>query len=121
MLIKADTCDTLVLPGGRKLRYATYGAPLQGGYKQAVIYLHGWPTCHLEALWLDSEARKQQLAIVAVDRPGFGGSTFNPSGTFETFAEDMVYLLNHLRLRKVVIVGTSGKYSRILEHTKEKL
>lgn len=51
----------------------------------------------------------QDIRIVAIDRPGYGHSTFNSRGHFHTIAADVVQLIDHLGLSKVVVIGTSGE------------
>ncbi len=52
----------------------------------------------------------QGITIVAVDRPGAGHSSFNPGGTFASFAGDVKVLLDHLGLARVVVMAVSGGF-----------
>lgn len=49
------------------------------------------------------------MRIVAVDRPGAGHSSYNPRGHFHTIAADLVELLDHLGLERVVVMASSGE------------
>lgn len=42
------------------------------------------------------------------DRPGFGGSTRKPGRGVADFADDLVSLLDHHKLERVPVMGTSG-------------
>lgn len=48
--------------------------------KATVLYHHGWPSSAAEVVAWDKPAAAQGVQVVAVDRPGVGFSTFNPSG-----------------------------------------
>lgn len=98
------------LTDGRKLCYTLYGHPFNSPEppKKVALYFHGWPTSRIEPALLHEAAVKQDIRIVAIDRPGYGHSTFNPRGHFHTIAADVVQLIDHLGLSKVVVIGTSG-------------
>ncbi|WIA32376.1 hypothetical protein OEZ86_003208, partial [Tetradesmus obliquus] len=73
-----------------------------------IIYHHGWPSSAAEgAIWSEAAAA-HGICLIAVDRPGIGGSTYNPKGTFASYADDVSELLHQLNLQQAVHVGTSG-------------
>lgn len=99
------------LPDGRKLSYAFYG-PVDG---QPVFYFHGTPSSRLEPLLLNNYNKDlnklleyYQLRLIAVDRPGMGFSTYNPTGSFTSFAKDVKQLAGHLQLSACKILSWSG-------------
>lgn len=103
--------NSLRLPDGRYLGFAFYGP--EGG--KPVLYYHGTPSSRLEPLLLQPYGidltallNKFKLKLVAVDRPGNGLSTFNPTGTFLSFAEDVFHLLQHLGVERCSVLGWSG-------------
>lgn len=51
--------------------------------KPIVVYHHGWPSSAAEVLAWDQPAAEQGVQMVALDRPGVGFSTFNPSGALQ--------------------------------------
>ncbi|PSP57408.1 hypothetical protein BRC82_00185 [Halobacteriales archaeon QS_1_67_19] len=61
--------QTLALPDGRTLTYATYGdddgAPL--------VFHHGTPGLRVLDELLSDAARERGVRVIAPDRPGFGG------------------------------------------------
>lgn len=69
------------LADGRHLAFAVFGKSLQQLHSAPpVIYHHGWPSSCIEgAAWSDAAA-EEGMCMVAVDRPGYGGSTFNQNG-----------------------------------------
>lgn len=98
--------QSLVLRDGRSLAYCWFGAPWPpaqpasppppatheaaagAGCSAAaaaaaapsgvLVHFHGFLSSRLEAALLDGDARHLGLSVLAVDRPGHGGSTLNP-------------------------------------------
>lgn len=96
--------ETLDLPDGRTLAYATYGredgAPL--------IFHHGVPgSCVLGAV-LSYAARQRGVRVIAPSRPGYGRSDPHPDGTLETWAADCRHLADALGLESFAVAGFSG-------------
>ncbi|GAB4820185.1 hypothetical protein N2152v2_007231 [Parachlorella kessleri] len=98
------------LRDGRKLCFASYGVPRYSPKlaRKTLLYFHGWPSSRLEPAIMHSEALKQGIRIIAIDRPGAGHSTYNPRGSFRTIVADVEQLLDHLGLVKVVLMASSG-------------
>lgn len=102
---------TITLTDNRLLSYARYGDP--SGFP--VIYYHGTPSSRLEleqwphfGLQHEDLLRQRGLSLIAVDRPGMGGSTFNPKGSVLSFADDITALLQHLGIRFCSVLAWSG-------------
>ena len=68
---------TLVLPNGRTIGYARYGAACSP--HPTTIYLHGYPSSRLEAATVSQQLLAAKLQVISIDRPGLGLST--PSNT----------------------------------------
>ena len=94
----------MTLPDGRRLAYQVTGAP--GG--SPVVVLHGTPGSSRQLAGLDRPARDRGLALIVPDRPGYGGSGYDPSGTIASGARDLGGLLNRLGLPPCAVVGLSG-------------
>src|SRR4051812_47429109 len=99
------------LAENRKLGYAIYGP----GDARPVIYFHGTPASRLEPLLvnafgmdLDDLLYQNNLQLIAIDRPGIGLSTFNPAGDFSSFGNDVVQLLQFLRIPRTSVMCWSG-------------
>jgi pimeloyl-ACP methyl ester carboxylesterase len=99
------------LPDDRTLAYAVYGR----GDGFPVFYFNGTPSSRLELLMLpafgvniEDNLQKLNLRMIAVDRPGFGLSTFNPKGNFRSFADDVAQLAASLNIRVAKSVAWSG-------------
>ena len=93
------------LPDGRTLTYAEYGLP-DG---KPVFYFHGQAGSRLEPAMLDaSDFEKAGIRLIACDRPGMGGSDFQPGRGFSHWPADIVALADSLGLGKFGIFGVSG-------------
>ncbi len=97
--------QSFCLPDGRLLAYAEYGAP--GG--RPVFYFHGLPGSRLDPTVLDlDELKEAGIRLIACDRPGMGGSDFQPGRRFSQWAADTVALAGALGLEKFAVWGVSG-------------
>ncbi len=95
----------LRLPDGRTLAYADYGTP-EG---KPVFYFHGLGGSRLEAAMLDADDFvKAGVRLIAPDRPGMGGSDFQPGRSFTGWKSDVVALADRLGLEKFGVFGVSG-------------
>jgi pimeloyl-ACP methyl ester carboxylesterase len=92
------------LPDGRVLSYAEFGDP--EGYP--LMFFHGYPSCRLEAWFLDPIVQRKGIRLIAPDRPGFGRSTFQPNRQFIHYPSDIRALADHLKLERFAILGGSG-------------
>ncbi len=100
-----NTENHLVLPDGRTLAYAEFGQP--DGYP--VMYFHGAPSSRLEPLLIgDAVLSRFGLRVIAPDRPGMGGSDFQPNRTFSDWPKDVIALANALGLEQFAVLGNSG-------------
>ena len=85
--------ETLTLADGRRLCFDDVGAP-DG---RAVLYVHGTPDSRRARHPDDGTApRRVGVRLIAVDRPGAGGSDLDPDGTVGSFADDAAALAAHL-------------------------
>jgi pimeloyl-ACP methyl ester carboxylesterase len=96
--------EHVVLSDGRKLAYEQFGA--ENGVP--VIYNHGWPSSRLECRHLVPIAEKTGVKLISVDRPGMGGSDFQPNRALLDWPNDISQLADHLCLDKFHILGVSG-------------
>jgi pimeloyl-ACP methyl ester carboxylesterase len=93
------------LSDGRTLSYAEYGLP-DG---RPVFYFHGQSGSRLEPVMLDvSDFEKTGIRLIACDRPGMGGSDFQPGRGFSHWPADIVALADRLGLGKFGVFGVSG-------------
>lgn len=97
--------QTHALPDGRKLAYAEFGKP----HGFPVLFFHGAPSSRLEPLLIGDEAfAKLNLRLISPDRPGMGGSDFQPNRGFSDWPQDVISLADVLGLKEFSILGNSG-------------
>jgi pimeloyl-ACP methyl ester carboxylesterase len=92
--------ETVRLPDGRELCYAITGDPAG----PPVFYFHGWPASRLEA----ALAKDLPVRLIAVDRPGFGGSSPQPGRRLLDWPSDVAVLADRLGIGRCHVVGVSG-------------
>jgi len=95
---------TLELSDGRRLTYDDVGAP-DG---RPIVYLHGCPDCRLTRHPDDELAAAIGVRLIAVDRPGYGGSDAPRDWTRRSMAEDVVALLAKLNIDRSAVLGWSS-------------
>ncbi|CAG9952997.1 unnamed protein product [Clonostachys rosea f. rosea IK726] len=92
------------LPDGRKLGYADYGSPTG----KPLLYFHGYPSCRLEASVADEMAKRHNIRLIAVDRPGFGLSTPQPNRRLMDWPADVRNIAEGLNIPQFAVMGCSG-------------
>jgi pimeloyl-ACP methyl ester carboxylesterase len=101
-----ETADprSIVLPDGRRLAYAEYGM-LDG---RPLLYFHGLPGSRIEARLLHAAAAKQGIRLIAVDRPGIGGSDYLGDRRISDWPKDVSALTDAFGFERVAILAISG-------------
>ncbi|MCL2642368.1 MAG: alpha/beta hydrolase [Candidatus Bathyarchaeota archaeon] len=97
-----SSSQTITLPDGRSLGYATIGRG------EPVMYFHGTASSRLEVYLLKHLAMKEKIQLIAIDRPGYGLSTYKPRKNIQDLNNDLNYLANHLGIEKFSVLGWSG-------------
>jgi pimeloyl-ACP methyl ester carboxylesterase len=92
------------LVDGRELAWAERGEA-EG---IPVIAFHGSPGTGHDFDPLHEVAATKGVRLIAVDRPGYGHSTFDPARTYESFTSDVSQLADHLRLDRFGVIGWSS-------------
>jgi pimeloyl-ACP methyl ester carboxylesterase len=88
---------------GRTIRVHSAGAtdgPL-------IVYLHGAPSSRLDVDDIDDRSRVRGVRLAAIDRPGYGGSTYAPYG-FATVAADVCAVADLLEVDTFAVIGQSA-------------
>ncbi|MDF1586695.1 alpha/beta fold hydrolase [Marinimicrococcus flavescens] len=88
------------LPDGRRVLVAEYGRRSA----VPVVYLHGFLGSRLEPLAADGLDGN----VIAVDRPGYGGSDAQPLLSLRAFGEDLAATLDALGVDRCALVGVSA-------------
>jgi pimeloyl-ACP methyl ester carboxylesterase len=96
----------LRLPDGRRLAYSEFGdrrgAPC--------FYFHFTPGSRLEpaAVFHGREESLRGVRLVAIDRPGFGDSEFQPGRSFLDWPDDVTAVADHIGSDRFAVLGLSG-------------
>ena len=100
----AEDGTTLRLRGGRRLGFAQYGRP-DG---EPLFYFHGHPGSRLEAQFADAAAAEAGFRVIALDRPGYGVSDFQPRRALRDWPDDVAEAADLLGLSRFSVAGASG-------------
>ena len=101
---QAPPSCTLMLPDGRQLGYARYGAD----HGRPVFYLHGLPGSRYECQLVDTPARAMGISVVALDRPGYGLTDLRRDRSLTGWTQDVAALADRLEIDAFSVVGVSG-------------
>jgi len=92
------------LPDGRTLAYAEFGDPAG----RPAFYFHGFPGSRLEGALVHAPAAREGVRVLAVDRPGYGGSDDLPGRTLLDWPDDVAALADALGIARFTVIGASG-------------
>jgi pimeloyl-ACP methyl ester carboxylesterase len=98
--------ERIRLADGRYLSFQEIG--VSGG--AAVIYFHGSPSSGSEwrLFGTSGDIAESGLRIIAVDRPGSAGSSFQANRCILDWTADVTEIASHLRLDSFAVLGYSG-------------
>jgi pimeloyl-ACP methyl ester carboxylesterase len=88
---------------GRSVRVRLAGAP-DG---PLVIYIHGSPSSRLDVDFLDTRSARRDVRVAGIDRPGYGGSTYQRFD-FTSVAADAVAVADYLGVHEFAVMGQSA-------------
>lgn len=94
----------MTVADGRRLRWHEFGDP--GG--SPVIYTAGTPVSGLGGGSYDETARAAGLCWISPDKPGYGGSDYQPKRSLTSWGDDLAALAGHLGLDRFALAGESG-------------
>jgi len=92
------------LADGRQLTWQEFGVP--GG--RPALYFHGGGSTSLEAGLFHREAVRNNVRLIATNRPGAGGSTLCPGRPVAAYSDDLAELLGHLEIDNFACLGESN-------------
>ncbi len=98
------TAQHITLKDQRRIGFAEYGT--SKGYP--IVYCHGSQSSRLEMHYDHSFAKKNNLRILAIDRPGHGLSDMNSEGSILDFARDVKQVTEHLNIEQFSVAGMSA-------------
>ena len=96
-----------------------YRTPRQGGRFLSVMdtgpadapawfYCHGIPGSKKEVLMATARNKTESVRLIAIDRPGYGGSTQMKSYRFADHTDDVQAVAEQLQINKFSLLGFSG-------------
>ena len=92
------------LTDGRRLGYAEFGDP-EG---TPIFFFHGGPGSRLTGELLAAAARAVGIRLIALDRPGFGLSSFQPGRSRAEWPSDVLELADVLDIDRFLTAGWSA-------------
>jgi pimeloyl-ACP methyl ester carboxylesterase len=105
------------LADGRDLGYTVAGPP----DAPTVMYCHGFPSNSAELRILAPTLTRHAVParLVAVDRPGFARSSFQPDRSFMAWPRDLAEAADRLGIDRFAVLGVSGgsPYALACAHT----
>jgi pimeloyl-ACP methyl ester carboxylesterase len=94
----------IALSDGRKVQIQEYGDPSGA----PALWFHGAFSSRLEAWSLDAPAQELGIRVIALDRPGLGGSDNLPGRTVTGYAADVREVLDSLGIERAAVGGLSN-------------
>lgn len=76
--------------------------------KQAILFFHGFPGSHLQGSFLNQKLKDLKQVMVAVDRPGYGNSSWINPKEWDLATQAYSQLMTSLGFDKITIMGVSG-------------
>jgi pimeloyl-ACP methyl ester carboxylesterase len=95
---------TFTLSTGQTFGYLEMGNPKGPG----CVFFHGFPGSSRQILVIRHLEVFEKFRVIAVDRPGFGDSSFSPKRNIVEIADLVGELTEHLGLPKFHLIGVSG-------------
>lgn len=73
-----------------------------------MFYFHGWPGSRVQARLISDTAWENNLHVIAPDRPGIGGSPYDPDRKLLDWPNTVLQLAEHLNWNRFSVLGVSG-------------
>ena len=104
------TASVLRLPNGRDLAFREYGDP-NGA---PIFVFHGTPGSRLQVAPQPSSPPPPGYRLIAMDRPGYGHSTYDPNRRFTDWPSDVCAIADYLGIDRFGVFGISGGGPHVL-------
>jgi pimeloyl-ACP methyl ester carboxylesterase len=98
------TSGVMTLPDGKRLSWHEFG----DADGSPVLYTSGTPVSGLYGGSYDETARAAGLRWISPDKPGYGGSDYQPKRSLTSWGDDLAALAGHLGLDRFALAGESG-------------
>ena len=102
------------LTNSHSIAFEEYGDP----NGEPWLYFHEGGNSRLECAFFHSAAKARGLRLLAIDRPGIGGSSYYRTDSASTFARDALEFCDRLQLDRFSVLshGSGGVFSLALAH-----
>ncbi|MFM1896956.1 MAG: hypothetical protein RLZZ385_2030 [Pseudomonadota bacterium] len=112
--LRGTAADSLTLSDGHTLAYQIYGS--QDGFP--VFYFHSVGNSRLECELFHRSASRTGFRLIAVDRPGIGGSDPRANGGTKEFARAIVELADRLEITRfgMLSLASGGLFALSTAH-----
>ena len=99
-----------MIAGGQKYLETSRGSVqyLDVGTGTPTLYFHGTGAGNDAVLLLEQSLLKSNCRLIIPNRPGYHGTTLGHAGSAKSCADLAADLLEHLKLPRAVVIGTSG-------------
>lgn len=95
--------QSMTLRDGRRLGFAEYGSP----HGRPVLLIHNMIGSRMQLPTSEQNLIAQNIRLIVPDRPGFGLSTLTQHKSMQAWSQDIVELVDHLRIGRFYLVGSS--------------
>lgn len=72
------------------------------------FYCHGIPGSSNEVFMASETGRSREVRLIAIDRPGYGGSTPSQRYSLAEHSDDIRAVADHLQIKQLSLLGFSG-------------
>lgn len=85
--------------------YEIYG---DSSSQEGLLFFHGFPGSHIQGAFLDQKLKNLKMAMVAVDRPGYGSSDWVNPKDWQRAVRAYGELMDQLGYHQFSVMGVSG-------------
>lgn len=103
--------SSISLGDGRRISYLDIG----GAGRPCILFFHGAPSSRLRLTYLEERFLDARLRVVALDRPGYGGSSPQPGRSMLDWPADVAVVAETLGIERFIVAGHSsgGPYALV--------
>ncbi len=104
IILQMAPIQKLILKSKQSLSYLDIGDTKN----PVCIYFHGFPGSSKQVFILENSELRRHLRVIAIDRPGFGHSSFAEKASLQDLAKGVEELTDHLNIKNFHLISVSG-------------